>query len=76
MSLIKKPKKEVFVVLSVKLEKGLSDKLKRYADFLECSQAHIVSGAIAHVIKTDKEFERGSSTASEPVAARTKAAVK
>ena len=69
MSLIKKPKKEVFVPLTVKLEQGLSDKLKRYAEFLECTQAHIVAGSIAHAMKADKEFERHQSEAPQRKAA-------
>lgn len=56
MSLIKKEKKLEFTQLNVKLETGVAGKLKRYAEFLESTQAHVVSEAIHYIVDRDKEF--------------------
>jgi len=56
MSLIKKEKKLEFTQLNVKLETGVADKLKRYAEFLESTQAHVVSEAIHYIVDRDKDF--------------------
>jgi hypothetical protein len=47
------PKKDV---LSVRLDQSLHDQLKAYAEFIASSKDHVISQAIRHVFRHDKDF--------------------
>lgn len=64
MPIIKRQNKDTFTVMNIRLETGLSDKLKDYAKFLETTPSDIVSQALGYAIKRDKEF--GKTKATDP----------
>jgi len=58
MSLLKKEKKVELVQLNVRLDSEAADKLKRYAEFLESTQAYVMSQAIHYIVDRDREFQQ------------------
>jgi predicted DNA-binding protein len=56
MPIIKRRPKELLRPITFRLPESLTERLMRYADFVNVPQAEIVAEAIAYAMDSDKEF--------------------
>jgi predicted transcriptional regulator len=51
------PKQPKTTVVQFRLDEEARMKLRKYAEFLDCSPSHVVAEALKHVCQKDKEFQ-------------------
>jgi len=57
MPVLKSPPKQIrSATIQVRVEEGISFRLRKYAEFIDCSPAYVVSEALRLLFNKDNEF--------------------
>ena len=51
------PKQSKTTVVQLRLDDDARERLTKYAEFLDCSPSHVVTEALKHVCRKDREFQ-------------------